>query len=100
MGDEQQEHTGAGDRWGDPISDERIEELGKRFEQQQTWSATPKAESEWLTSYFRGVQLTGADVAWLAERSGRDALGLGRVSNLHLDGAVLRGAHLERAVLA
>jgi MoaA/NifB/PqqE/SkfB family radical SAM enzyme len=63
MGDEQQEQTGAGDRWGDPISDERKEELRTLFEQQQTWSATPEAERRWQASHFQGVRLTGAEVA-------------------------------------
>lgn len=40
-----------------------------------------------------GVSLTGADVSWLAEQSGRDAFG--RVPNLHLERADLRWAHLD-----
>jgi hypothetical protein len=83
MGDEQQEHTGAGDRWGDPISDARKEELRRLFKQQKTWSAISEAERGEQASHFHGVHLTGADVAWLAEQSGRNAWGL--VLNLHLE---------------
>jgi hypothetical protein len=46
---------------------------------------------------FEGVQLTGADVFWLAEASGTD--GVWRAANLHLEGAILAGAQLERADL-
>jgi uncharacterized protein YjbI with pentapeptide repeats len=43
------------------------------------------------------VLLTGADLAWLAEQSGRDQNG--HVPNLHLERAYLRGKHLEGANL-
>jgi uncharacterized protein YjbI with pentapeptide repeats len=44
-----------------------------------------------------GVNLTGADVSWLATQTGLYAFG--RVPNLHLERANLPEAHLEGAVL-
>jgi hypothetical protein len=44
-----------------------------------------------------GVQLTGADVSWLAEQTERDERG--HLSNLHLEGANLDNAHLGGAYL-
>jgi hypothetical protein len=90
MSDEQ---LGAGDRWGDPISDERKEELGQLLAKQKTWSATLEAEREGRASPFHSVPLTGADVAWLAELSGRDEDGF--APNLHIEGVDLGSAHLE-----
>jgi uncharacterized protein YjbI with pentapeptide repeats len=78
-------------RWGEPISPARQAELQEMLD---AWHA-PSADHGDRRSSFHGVQLTGADVGWLAEQSGRDATG--RMPNLHLEGAVLREAHLESA---
>jgi hypothetical protein len=107
----------AGKRWGDPISEERQEELRVLADQQRAWAATP--EQERRESPFRGVRLTGADAFWLAAYALAD--GAGDVSaqaqrlragnndflvhtglslfHLRLEGADLREAHLERAIL-
>jgi uncharacterized protein YjbI with pentapeptide repeats len=93
-------HPGAvGKRWGDSISEERQAELQSYLDR---WAAETE-HGERVGPFdnhpdeFFGVPLTGADVSWLAEQSGRD--GIGSVANLHLEGADLRGAHLERAGL-
>lgn len=80
-------------RWGDPISEERQAELQRVLD---AWDA-PGADHGDQKGPFDGVSLTGAEVCWLAERSGRDLFG--EVPNLHLEGATLTGAHLEGAVL-
>lgn len=90
--------TETGDKWGDPISPERQGYL-------DWWEAETNHGQR--TGPFDNVQLTGADVHWLANQSGYDALD--GVPNLHLEGADLRearlqgtdlrAAHLERANL-
>ena len=85
-----------GDKWGDPISEQRQAELKWLAERQREWVGQPEATRG--DSVFKGVQLTGADVLWLAEDSGRGDLG--RVPNLRLEGADLRDAHLEGADLS
>ncbi len=58
-----------GDKWGDPISEQRQAELKWLAERQREWVGQPEATRG--DSVFKGVQLTGADVLWLAEDSGR-----------------------------
>lgn len=99
-----------GEKWGDPISDERQAELRALFERQQVWVAQPEATRG--ESVFKGVELTGADVSWLAGHSGRITLDIihedapdlhlesGDLVEAHLEGASLAGAHLEGASLA
>ena len=91
---ETEEHTG-GNKWGSPISEERQTELRALFERQKEWVAQPDATR--AESAFNGVALSGADVFWLAEESGRN--GTGWVPNLHLERANLGAAHLEGANL-
>jgi hypothetical protein len=88
-----------GKRWGDPISAERQAELQGDLDR---WAAETdhgerKGPFDWGQGEV-GVVLTGADVFWLAEQSGRDDSGW--VPNLRLEGAHLFGAHLEWAYLA
>lgn len=105
-----------GDAWGDPISEERQVELRALFERQKVWVFQPETTRE--ASVFKGVELSGADVCWLAEWSGRSFfeaapdlhvgeanLRAGRLQGAdlrkaHLKGVNLRAAQLERAVLA
>src|SRR5260370_36946868 len=101
MSDEQgtaQEPTTASEppapKWGDPISAERQAELQDILDD---WEASEADYSD-TNGPFHGVRLTGADVFWLAEQSGRDELGW--VPNLHLEGANLDRAHLEGANLS
>ena len=75
------------DAWGQPISEERQAELQRYIDRRK---GRHNSTQERPT-------LTGADVFWLAERSERDAAG--RVPNLHLERADLRGAHLDGARL-
>ncbi len=82
-----------GTRWGDLISAERQAELQNILD---AWNA-PDADHGKRRGPFDGIQLSGADVAWLAEQSGRDENG--GVPNLHLEGAILTRAHLEDADL-
>jgi len=88
-----QEKQAPSDAWGQPISEERQVEL-------QGYLVRWQAEKNHGVGKgpFDQVPLTGADVYWLAEQSGRDELGT--VSNLHLEGASLRGAQLEDAILS
>lgn len=112
-----------GKRWGDPISAERQAELKVLADKQQEWAAQSAGERG--ASSFQNVDLTGADVFWLAayaltspERDGTQALAFlrDRYSDLdldlsvlhmehaqladeHLEGAMLDGAHLEEAQL-
>jgi hypothetical protein len=79
--------------WGQPIEDDRKRELQGMLD---AWNA-PGADHGDRRSPFDGVKLTGADVGWLAEQSGRDEVG--RAPNLHLEGADLLGAHLRWANL-
>jgi hypothetical protein len=75
-------------RWGEPITPERQAELQGMLD---AWNA-PGADHDQRQSPFDGVHLTGAEVSWLAEQSGRTDYG--RVPNLHLEGALLSEAHL------
>jgi uncharacterized protein YjbI with pentapeptide repeats len=88
----QAEQSGAtGDKWGDPISEERQNELRgylDRWENEQD-----RGERK---GPFDGASLTGADVVWLAEQVRHD---YGWVESLHLEGADLREAHLEGVYL-
>jgi uncharacterized protein YjbI with pentapeptide repeats len=82
-------------KWGDPISTERQVELQEYLDR---WQAeTDHGERE---GPFHGVgmRLTGADVSWLAEQSGRNENRY--ASNLGLQRADLRKAHLEGADLS
>jgi hypothetical protein len=85
-----------GDAWGDAISEERQAELQALSDKQREWAAQP--ETTRGESVFTKVALSGADVFWLADQSGRDAVG--QVPNLHLEGAALFGAQLQHADLA
>src|SRR5579859_1845826 len=82
-----------GDRWGDPISDERRRELQDMLD---AWNA-PEADHGERKGPFDGTSLSGADVSWLAEQSGRHWSGA--VPNLHLEGALLSQEHLAGADL-
>jgi uncharacterized protein YjbI with pentapeptide repeats len=50
--------------WGVPISEERQAYLRGLADKQRDWAAQPEATRG--ESVFKGVQLTGADVTWLA----------------------------------
>jgi uncharacterized protein YjbI with pentapeptide repeats len=78
--------------WGQLISPERQTELQGYVDQWQAETDHGKRKGP-----FDGIRLTGEDVYWLAEQSGRDTSG--SVPNLHLEGAILIRAHLERAEL-
>ncbi|WIG60493.1 MAG: hypothetical protein OJF49_003241 [Ktedonobacterales bacterium] len=103
------------DSWGDPISDARLAELRDLTERQRAWAAQPDGERHVDSSVFTGVHLTGADVFWLAAlavagpESDLDTLatrlrlhdyGHFPLSDLHLEGAVLQGAHLVDSFLS
>jgi hypothetical protein len=89
------------DAYGQPISDDRQRLLQKRLD---AWATEASHD---LIGPYDSVALTGADVFWLAERSGRGADGEApnlllqgaRLQSAQLEGADLRGAHLERANL-
>jgi hypothetical protein len=89
------------DEYGQPISDDRQRLLQQRLD---AWATEASHD---LIGPYDSVALTGADVFWLAERSGRGADGGApnlllqgaRLQSAHLEGADLRGAHLERANL-
>jgi hypothetical protein len=93
-----------GTRWGDPISAERQAELQAILD---AWNA-PGADHGARRGPFdrAGVndeegtlpRLSGADVRWLADQTGRSESG--RVPNLHLEEANLRAAHLEGTFLS
>jgi hypothetical protein len=84
--------TSLRDAWGEPISAQRQAELQGYLDQ---WQAeTDHGERK---GPFNSIVLTGADVSWLIEQSGRNKYLY--VPNLHLEGADLRGAHLEGARL-
>jgi hypothetical protein len=99
-----------GRRWGDPISEERQAELQGYLDrwEAETDHGKRKGPFDQEMRVNPRLQLTGADVFWLAAESGRSPL-VGAVQNLHLEGvhlanshleqANLRGAHLERAFL-
>ena len=88
-----------GERWGDPISEDRQKELQGYLDR---WAA--KTDHGERKGPFdkgpgqRGVHLTGADVFWLAEQR-KHGEG-GHVRNLHLEGAYLFGAQLKGADLS
>jgi len=90
MSEAQQEQPS--DAYGQPIGEERQAELqGYR----DRWAAeTDHGERK---GPFADVDLTGADVSWLADQSGR--FDSAAAPNLHLEGAHLYGAHLEGALL-
>jgi len=91
MGEDQQPQQE--NRWGDSISAKRQAELQALL---NAWDA-PGADHGERRGPFDGIELTGADVTWLADQSGRDTIG--DLRNLHLEGADLRSAHLEGANL-
>lgn len=84
-----------GKRWGDPISPKRQAELQSILD---AWNASDANHGE-RRGPFHHVQLTGAEVCWLAEQSGRVGAFVGPAPNLHLEGADLEGTHLEGATL-
>ncbi len=102
QGQEQQAET-TGNGWGDPISEQRQAELQGFLDRWQAESDHGERKGPFDRAELRVEEqvrryLTGADVFWLAEQSGRspnDSM----VPNLHLEGAGLFGAHLERASL-
>jgi hypothetical protein len=59
-----------GMRWGDPISEERQAELQRYLDR---WVAETNHGER--GGPFEGISLTGADVSWLADQSGRDENG-------------------------
>lgn len=100
--------TTALNKWGDLISEERQAELQGYLDRwaSETDHGGRKGPFDKTPTQPAGVNLTGADVYWLAGEV-RDALG--HVGGLHLEGAYvggqhlvgaqLYGAHLERASL-
>ena len=72
-----------GERWGDPISAERQAELQGYLDrwEAETDHGTRKGPFDGVR--LSDLRLTGADVSWLAEQSGRDQYG--QVPNLHLE---------------
>jgi uncharacterized protein YjbI with pentapeptide repeats len=87
------------DAWGQPISEKRQVELQGYLDR---WAAETdhgkrKGPFDKQPGEDYGVPLTGADVFWLVEQSGRDIVG--SVSNLHLEGADPWEARLEGANL-
>lgn len=83
-----------GKRWCDPIPSERQAELQGYLDRWQAETDHGERKGPFAGErIYLGVRLTGADMAWLAEQSGRGTLG--SVPNLHLEGANLGGAHLE-----
>lgn len=80
-------------KWGDSISANRQAELQNML---YAWTADERDHGG-PRSPFDGVRLTGADVYYLAERSGRDQFG--EVPNLLLTGANLEVAGLREADL-
>jgi uncharacterized protein YjbI with pentapeptide repeats len=95
LGEEISDEQHAKFHWGAPISKERQTELQALAYRQREWAAQPEGTRG--DSVFQYVQLTGADVFWLAAQSGAGKYG--EVPNLHLEGAWLLRAHLEGAVL-
>jgi len=91
-----------GQRWGDPISEERRAELQRYLDRWASETGHGERKGPFDTGPgdlgFRGVPLTGADVDWLERQSWGNQPGR-RPSNLHLEGANLGQAHLERIIL-
>jgi hypothetical protein len=75
-------------RWSDPISAVRRAELQAM---RDAWDA-PGVDHGERSGPFDGIELTGADVAWLVEQGQHE---YNSVSDLHLEGAYLIEAHLE-----
>ncbi len=98
MSEDQQPQPQEQNRWGDPISAERQNELRGYLDRWKNEQNHGERRGPFDGGPSEaGVPLTGADVSWLAKQSGRGAFW--QVSNLHLEGAVLNGARLEGAVL-
>jgi hypothetical protein len=87
-----------GNRWGEPISAERQAELQGYLDRWEAETDHGEREGPFDGGLLKlSVDLTGADVLWLAEQSRRRLFG--KVPDLHLEHADLRDAHLERANL-
>jgi uncharacterized protein YjbI with pentapeptide repeats len=84
---------GQASKWREPISEERWVELQRYLD---WWQA--ETDHSGRRGPFHSMALTGADICWLAEQSGRDEFG--SVPNLHLASANLFGAHLASANLS
>jgi Pentapeptide repeats (8 copies) len=102
-GDTSPHPEAVGMRWGYPISRERKAELQGYLDQWEVkadhgrrWG--PFDQSHERINLMPHLRLTGADVYWLAARSGRDQLGY--LPNLHLERADLYGASLTAADLS
>jgi hypothetical protein len=91
MSDEQPQ-----DKWGDPVSKERQQELLGMLEAWDAPGTDRRARKGPFDRRESDLRLTGADVSWLAEQV-RTAEG--SVPDLHLEGADLSEAHLEGADL-
>jgi hypothetical protein len=76
---EAQEQEQPANAWGQPISEERQRELAGML---AAWDA-PGAKHGERKGPFDSVRLTGAEVAWLAEKSVRDRYN--GAPNLHLE---------------
>jgi hypothetical protein len=87
------------DAYGQPIRAERQAKLQGYLDRWagETDHGERKGPFDKESGQDTRVYLTGADVSWLAEQSGRDEIG--QVPNLHLEGAILYEAHLEGASL-
>jgi hypothetical protein len=87
--------TPPSDAWGQPIRPERQAKLQGYLDrwQEETDHGERKGPFDREPGAVYGVRLSGADVSWLAELSGRDEYR--RLPNLHLEHADLRAAHLE-----
>jgi uncharacterized protein YjbI with pentapeptide repeats len=97
-----------GTRWGDPISEERQAELQGYLDrwEQETDHGERRGPFDKQAGEHWGMELTGADVFWLAERVRRAG---GHPNEIHLEGALIHspqrpiglstGAHLEGANL-
>jgi uncharacterized protein YjbI with pentapeptide repeats len=96
-----------GDTWGDDISEERQRWLDERLTAWDTETDHGDRKSRFDAANLSieeqdRLRLTGADVFYLAKKSGWDKIGA--VPNLHLEGAQLsyaqlKGAHLREAQL-
>ena len=88
--DEQEQPEEQAPKWGDPISPERQAELQGYLDWWQAENDHGKRRGP-----FDRVKLTGADANWLADQSEHDEHKA--VPNLHLEGALLNYAELQRA---
>jgi Pentapeptide repeats (8 copies) len=89
--------------YGLPISDQRRAQLQGYLDRWEQGTEHGERRGPFDKQIIKagelfGVNLSGADVSWLAEQSGRDEYG--RVPNLHLEGANLYKADLKRAELS